>query len=147
MKPTETIDYHIKLLWHSISNLYNQLAQKFDLTQATGFVLLNIDKEKGTPATRIAPLMGMKATSLSRILKKMEEEGLIERKKGETDKRMVNIHLTDKGVEKQQIAKTVVREFNEYLLEQMKEEVVDSYFRSVKSINSITENYKLKKLG
>ena len=72
MKPTETIDFHIKSAWLGIANLYNQLATKHQLSQATGFVLLNISEE-GTAATKIAPLMGMKSTSLSRILKKMEK--------------------------------------------------------------------------
>ena len=147
MKPSETIDYHIKLLWHSISNLYNQLAQEFDLTQATGYVLLNIDLERGTPATKIAPLMGMKATSLSRILRKMEDDKLIHRKKDKSDGRLVKIHLTEKGVKKQLIAKKVVREFNEYLISEMEKKELENYFQSIKSIGKITENYKLKKLG
>ena len=47
---------------------------------ATGFTLLSIDPEKGTPSTALGPKMGMEATSLSRILKTMEEKGLITRK-------------------------------------------------------------------
>ena len=44
---------------------------------ATGFALLSIDPEKGTPSTSLGPKMGMEATSLSRTLKTMEEKGLI----------------------------------------------------------------------
>ena len=115
MNPQDTVDYHIKMTWHSIVNLYNQIALNHDLTQAIGFVLLYIDK-LGTPATKIAPLMGMKGTSLSRIFKKMEEDGLICRKKESTDGRQVIIHLTTKGIQKKKIARKVVREFNEYII-------------------------------
>ena len=142
----ETVDLHIKVLWHSISNLYNQLAQEHDLSQATGFVLLNIDQKEGSPATKIAPLMGMKSTSLSRILKKMEDDALIYRKKGNDDGRMVKIHLTESGIEKKRIAKSVVREFNQYIIDRMDEKELECYFESMKSINRITEEYKIEKL-
>jgi hypothetical protein len=36
---------------------------------AIGFALLSIDKDKGTPATKISARMGMEATSLTRTLK------------------------------------------------------------------------------
>lgn len=147
MKPTETIDYHIKILWHSISNLYNQIAQEFDLTQATGYALLNIDSEKGVQATKIAPLMGMKSTSLSRMLKKMESDDLIYRKKDETDGRSVNIYLTEKGEEKKKVARQVVREFNEYLLKHLDKDMMKHYFDAMCSIKNITEEYKQLKLA
>jgi len=146
MKPTETVDYHIKFLWHSISNLYNQIAQEFDLTQATGFALLNIDSAEGVAATKIAPLMGMKATSLSRMLKKMEGDNLIYKKKCENDGRSVKIHLTEQGLEKKKIAKNVVLEFNEYMLERIDQSDLKQYFETMRSITKITEDYKNLKL-
>ena len=146
MKPTETVDYHIKFLWHSISNLYNQIAQEFDLTQATGFALLNIDSNEGVAATKIAPLMGMKATSLSRMLKKMEGDNLIYKKKCENDGRSVKIHLTEQGLEKKKIAKNVVLEFNEYMLERIDQSDLKQYFETMRSITKITEDYKNLKL-
>lgn len=95
-----TIDYQIKSTWHGIFKMYNQVAAKHGSTQAAGYFLLTISKE-GTPATSIAPLMGMEATSMSRIIKSMEDKGLIFRKQDEKDKRMVRIFLTPEGVEKE----------------------------------------------
>lgn len=146
MHPTKTIDYHIKLLWHSMSNLYNNIASEFDLTQAMGYALLNIDSENGIPATKIAPLMGMKATSLSRLLRKMEDEALIFKKKDDTDGRMVKIHLTEKGEAKKTIAKKVVREFNEFLIDKLSKKELEQYFTTMSSIKDITEEYKILKL-
>ena len=146
MKPAETVDYHVKFLWHSISNLYNQIAQEFDLTQATGYALLNIDSTQGIAATRIAPLMGMKATSLSRMLKKMESDDLIYKKKSENDGRSVKIHLTKKGEEKKKIARKVVIEFNEYMIDRIDKSDLKKYFDTMQSITEITEEYKNLKL-
>jgi DNA-binding MarR family transcriptional regulator len=77
MTPEETVDYNIKVAWHAISRMYNTQAAKHDITTSIGFVLLNIDQENGTPATKIAPLLGLETRSLTRILRSMEERGLI----------------------------------------------------------------------
>lgn len=144
MKPTETIDFHIKSAWLGIANLYNQLATKHQLSQATGFVLLNISEE-GTAATKIAPLMGMKSTSLSRILKKMENDGLIKRKADKKDRRSVIIHLTKKGGKKKQVAKEVVKNYNQYILDHFDDEEKECFFHVMGKIGQLTEEYKSKK--
>lgn len=118
MKLQETVDYHIKSTWHALTRMYNNIASKYDLSQTIGYVLINIEKE-GTPATKIAPLMGMEPTSLSRLLKSMETRGLIYRKGDEEDKRVVRIFLTDEGIEKRKLAKETVLNFNEKLLKRI----------------------------
>ena len=97
VKPEETIDFHIKRTWQSISKMYNELASDYGASMATGYVLLNIDLEEGTPSTALGPKMGMEATSLSRTLKSLEEKKLIERKPNPIDGRSVLIYLTDRG--------------------------------------------------
>ncbi len=111
----ETVDFHIKSTWHSITRMYNLIAAQYGLSQTIGYVLINIEKE-GTPATKIAPLMGMEPTSLSRLLKNMEESGLIFRKGDKTDKRIVRIFLTEKGVVARKISKETILNFNDELL-------------------------------
>ncbi|RLD65912.1 MAG: MarR family transcriptional regulator [Bacteroidetes bacterium] len=114
----ETVDFHIKSTWHSITRMYNLIAAQYGLSQTIGYVLINIEKE-GTPATKIAPLMGMEPTSLSRLLKNMEESGLIFRKGDKTDKRIVRIFLTEKGVVARKISKETILNFNDELLKKM----------------------------
>lgn len=136
-----TIDYQIKSTWHGIFKMYNQVAAKYGTTQATGYFLLTISKE-GTPATSIAPLMGMEATSMSRIIKSLEEKNLIYRKQDEVDKRMVRIFLTPEGVEKRKIAKKVVEGFNELILEEIPQSKLQVFFEVMDSINKTVEKYK-----
>ena len=109
------IDFVVRHLWHKISRMYNQKANEHGLTVSIGFILLNIDKD-GTPSTQLGPKMGMEPTSLSRTLKTMEEKGLIYRKSDDKDKRKVLIFLTEEGVAKRKIAKTVILDFNERLI-------------------------------
>jgi len=68
-KRKPTVCSNIKFAWHAIARLYNEQGSKYGVTTSVGFVLLNIDKEDGVPATKIAPMLGMEAHGLSRILK------------------------------------------------------------------------------
>ncbi len=123
MELKKTVDFHIKSTWHAITRMYNNIASKYDISQTIGYVLINIAKE-GTPATKIAPLMGMEPTSLSRLLKNMEAKGLIYRKGDEEDKRIVRIYLTDEGIAKRKIAKQTILNFNEKLMQHLSNEDV-----------------------
>ncbi|MDX5447076.1 MAG: MarR family winged helix-turn-helix transcriptional regulator [Bacteroidota bacterium] len=142
MKPEQTVDFHIKYTWQAIAKMYNEVAGNYGTTMATGYVLLNVDLEKGTPSTSLGPKMGMEATSLSRILKSMEEKGLIERRPHPQDKRSVLIFLTPFGVEKREDAKRAVLDFNNQVREILSEEELQSFFRIMNKINQVVINKK-----
>lgn len=116
----ETIDYLLKSAWQNVFNKYNQIAAEYGITQAIGYMLINIEDE-GTPVSKLAGLHGVKATSLSRMLNNMEELGLIYREMAPSDKRSNIVRLTEFGKDKRKIAKGVVKKFNEYLNEQFSE--------------------------
>lgn len=143
MRPEETIDFHIKYTWQNIHRMYNNVAAKFGATMAVGFVLLNIDLENGTPSTSLGPKMGMEATSLSRILKSMDEKGLIERKPNPVDGRSVLICLTPFGLEKREDAKAAVITFNQTLFNHVEQEDLDAFFKVINTINSLIDNKKI----
>ncbi len=124
----ETVDYHIKSTWHSITRMYNLIATQYGLSQTIGYVLINIEKE-GTPATKIAPLMGMEPTSLSRLLKNMEDNGLIFRRGDQTDKRVVRIFLTEKGVAARKISKKTILDFNDKLLKKINKADLQTFIK------------------
>jgi DNA-binding MarR family transcriptional regulator len=143
MKREETVDFNIKYSWHLISRMYNTEAQSHGITTAIGFVLLNIDQEKGTPATKIAPLLGMEPRSLTRMLKSLEERKLIYRKNDKEDKRMVRIFLTEEGKGKREIAKLTVRHFNNFIKISIPESDLEIFFKVLKKINHMIENEQI----
>ncbi|MBX2964925.1 MAG: MarR family transcriptional regulator [Cyclobacteriaceae bacterium] len=139
MKREETIDYHIRAAWHGIARMYNQQAVKYNVTMAIGFVLLNIDVEHGTPATKIAPLMGLEPRSLTRLLKTLEEQGAIYREVDKNDKRSVRIFLTEEGKKGRERSKETVLRFNEAVREEIPEEKLKVFFDVIQNISSIIE--------
>lgn len=137
MRKEETIDYHIKSCWHSISRIYNQKAQIEGITGSMGFVLININSSEGTAATKIAPMMGLESRSLTRILKAMEQKQLIEKHPDTKDGRSVRIFLTPAGREKKMVAVKTIKEFNEKIRDALTDEEINSFFKLFEKIHSV----------
>ena len=133
----ETFDYQIKTCWHSISRMYNQKAMGEEITTSIGFVLININSKEGTPATKIAPMMGLESRSLTRILKNMENKGLIYKKSDQTDRRSVRVYLTEKGKEKKNISVQTINEFNELVRSALNKNELTCFFSTFEKINRI----------
>lgn len=140
-----TLDYLLRSTWMAVAKMYNEEAKKKGSTMATGFTLLSIDPEEGTPSTSLGPRMGMEATSLSRTLKVMEEKGLIARKKNPDDGRSVLIHLTEFGIEMRDFSKEVVLKFDTAIRENVSEEKLEIFMEVFHIINELISNKKIYK--
>lgn len=128
MKLNETIEFYIRTTSLALSRMYNSIAAKYGITQTIGYILTYVSRE-GTPSTRLAQLLGMKNSSLTRLLKKMEKDGCIYRKVSPEDKRVVKIFLTEKGVARRKIAKKTVLDFNQKLLNKVDEQEMEIFFK------------------
>jgi DNA-binding MarR family transcriptional regulator len=145
MKREETVDYHIKSSWHAISRMYNQQAVLEGFTTAIGFVFININSKDGTPATKIAPQIGLETRSLTRMLKTMEEKGLIFKKPDLVDKRSVRIYLTEEGKRKKEISITTIRGFNEQVRTVVAQEELDIFFSVFEKIQGVIDHVQSEK--
>lgn len=139
----KTIDYILRTTWLTVQKMYNEEAAKFESTMATGFTLLSIDPEKGTPSTALGPKMGMEATSLSRILKTMEKRELIERHPNPDDGRGVIITLTEFGREKRNYSKEKVLTFNDAIKNSVSEEKLNHFYEVAEVITDMVSNKKI----
>jgi MarR family transcriptional regulator, organic hydroperoxide resistance regulator len=140
MKKEETIDFHIKWTWHAISRMYNVYAAQKDMTMSIGYVLLNIDAEKGTPATKIGPSIGMEPRSLTRMLKSLEEKGWILRATDKKDKRFVNVFLTELGKKKRDFARDGVIAFNKAIQDDIPENELKMFIKTLDRIKEIVDD-------
>jgi len=129
----------------AVQKMYNEEAGTKGSTMATGFALISIDPENGTPSTALGPKMGIEATSLSRTLKKMEEQGLIDRKPNPEDGRGVLIHLTSFGKEMREFSKGVVLRFDEAVQEQICEEDIKTFKKVASTITELISNKNIYK--
>lgn len=137
MKPEETIDFHLRWTWQKFSKFYNAEAAKHHLSMAIGYILLNIDSKEGTPSTSLGPKMGMEPKSLSRTLKSMEKNGLIERRKDSNDGRITKIYLTQKGIEKRNISRNTVLNLNQNLQSKFSSQELNTFFEMMNKLKNI----------
>lgn len=135
MNIEETVDFHLRSTLFAMRRMYNLLAAENGITQGIGYALINIGKD-GIPATKIAPIMGMTSSSLSRLLKEMETNGLIYRQHDDEDKRVVRIFLTKEGLKLREKVKEVVVNFNRNLFKKVSSEEINGF---IKVNNAIKE--------
>ena len=138
-----TIEQEIRYTWLLISKMYNEEAEKFGGSMTVGFALLSLNPKEPIQSTSLGPKMGMESTSLSRTLKFMEEESLIERLPNPDDGRGILIKLTKRGIDYRNYAKDQVMKFNKTIMGDLGEEAINNFLHVINQINKLIKNKKI----
>lgn len=139
------IDLILKQTWLAVSKMYTDLAQDHDATVVQSLTLLKIDPKDGTRSTNLGPKMAIEPTSLTRIIKLLEDNGYIYKEKTTTDKREVIIKLTEKGLNSRNISKEVVLNFNKAITDRIPKEKLETFREVMSEIQKITAELNKKK--
>ena len=131
----ESVDLMLKSAWLAVSKMYSDQA----------LTLLKIDPKEGTRSTNLGPKMAIEPTSLTRIIKLLEDNGYIYKEKTTTDKREVIIKLTDKGLNSRNLSKEVVLNFNKKVLERIAPEKFEVFKEVMTDILKIANELNHKK--
>ena len=134
----QIIVHKVRSAWFEMSRMFNQVATAHDITLSVGFTLIAIYEKEGTPVTKIAPRMGMEPNSLSRILKSMEKDGLVERVPDTHDKRKVLVKLTEKGQEKRKVSIKSVFRLNNAMLDDLDPIKVKHFYEVINAVPKST---------
>lgn len=137
---TETIDSKLKTAWQVVSRMYNAEAVLHDATISMAHFLLNIDSHEGSYATDIAPRLGTESTSLTRIIRSLEDKKLITRVPDKDDKRKMRLVLTQKGKAQKELAKNIVRNFNHLAEVKLGKERLLDFYSTIDEIVSLAED-------
>ena len=79
-----------------------QLGPFADPTRGQGRILAMLKIQPEIKTRELAYLLGIRQQSLNELLNKLEKSGHVERKPSENDKRVMVVHLTEKGKKTQQ---------------------------------------------
>ena len=85
----------------------------------------------------------MEPTSLTRTIKSLEEKGLISKEKNPNDGRGVIIKLTKQGLEKRELSKKTVIQFNEKVREKISIEKLQAFYDVNDTINELINNKEI----
>ncbi|WOC51072.1 MarR family transcriptional regulator [Bergeyella porcorum] len=141
----ESIDLILKSTWLAVSKMYSEMAHNHDATVVQGLTLLKIDPKNGTKSTQLGPKMAIEPTSLTRIIKLLEDNGYIYKEKTTNDKREVLIKLTDKGINYRNVTKEIVLSFNKIIVDRIPSEKLDTFKEVMREIQNITAEFNKNK--
>ena len=141
----ENVDLMLKSVWLAVSKMYSEQASMHNSTAVQALTLLKIDPKEGTRSTNLGPKMAIEPTSLTRIIKLLEDNGYIYKEKTTSDKREVIIKLTDKGLKSRNLSKEVVVGFNKKVVEKIDSEKFAVFKEVMGDILKIANNMNNKK--
>lgn len=95
-EPDESASIEQKLLY-KLHKCIHYLHQNTPGRAGQGRILMMLDKHGSITQRQLTDLAGVRSASLSEVLAKLEQRGLIERKKNEDDKRNIDVKLTEAG--------------------------------------------------
>lgn len=144
---SQNIDLILKQTWISVQKMYSEMASEYDSTAVQALTLLKIDPKDGTRSTNLGPKMAIEPTSLTRIVKLLEDNGYIYKEKTTIDKREVIIKLTEKGINYRNISKDIVVNFNNSLIEKIPAEKLEIFREVMSEIMKISNDIYNKKLN
>ena len=145
MEKVENVDLILKSTWLAVSKMYSELANLHDATAVQALTLLKIDPKEGTRSTNLGPKMAIEPTSLTRIIKLLEDNGYIYKEKTSNDKREVIIKLTEKGLLSRNLSKEAVVNFNKAVMDRISPEKMDIFKEVMSEILMIANNLNNKK--
>jgi DNA-binding MarR family transcriptional regulator len=104
---SDQLCFKIYALSRQITALYKPLLQKLALTYPQYLVMLVLWEQGCVTVKSLGQQLLLDSGTLTPLLKRMAEMGLVQRRRSATDERVVNISLTAKGKDLQQLAVTV----------------------------------------
>lgn len=111
----QSVVFPLYLCSKELTRKYNNYLSKYDITYTQYLVLMYFYHEKESNLKRIGKVMMLDSSTLTPLLKKMENKKLIERKKSSVDERNLVITITDKGNEVANDLKKLLYEINNQL--------------------------------
>jgi len=94
---TESLAYYLSRARNLIVSEMDAALKQLDITNPQMGVLLLIWSGAATAPVELSRLLGVDPTSVTRLIDKLEDKGLAERRRSEVDRRAVNVALTKEG--------------------------------------------------
>ena len=81
----------------AMTRAYAPLLEPLGLTYPQYLTLLALWESDGVPVKRLGEQLGLDSATLTPLLKRLEAQRLVTRRRDDDDERVVRIHLTDRG--------------------------------------------------
>lgn len=144
MQRDEIIGFWLKQTVQSVSNAYTdvlqaacaRLSKPYAITPPQFFTLGLLEHEQGLPIGTLAQHLALDASVVTGIIKRLEQQGLVERVHDRTDYRLVRLHLTTEGQELIHALWPVAMTFNQRLLQGFSQEEREKFLEQLAHIRA-----------
>ncbi|WP_042259618.1 MarR family winged helix-turn-helix transcriptional regulator [Paraburkholderia heleia] len=96
---TESVGFRIVKARNLVVAEMDAALKDLDITGQQMGILLSLKQGVATTPFELSKLLGIDTGLMTRMLDKLEVKGLLERSRDADDRRVVNLHLTAKGLE------------------------------------------------
>lgn len=99
--------FPIYLLSKEIVNMYRPILEEFDLTYPQYLVLMVLWEKQPQSVSQLGDELHLDSGTLTPLLKRLEQKEIIKRQRAVSDERIVEISLTEKGMELREKAEVI----------------------------------------
>lgn len=114
-KLDDNIGYQLRMAYVAVRRHFEGAMERLDLTQKQTSVLWLIDANPAVSQIALANELGMDRASMMAIVDRLEERGLIVRKRSAEDGRRQELYVTAKGRKVLTQAKTAIHEHEKWM--------------------------------
>lgn len=105
--------FPIYLLSKEIVNIYRPILEEFDLTYPQYLVLMILWEKQPQSVSQLGDELHLDSGTLTPLLKRLEQKEIIKRQRAVSDERIVEISLTEKGMELREKAEVIPQRITE----------------------------------
>ena len=138
-----------ELSWHAPAGLMRSIRRWSSgrLSLVNLQVLTLLADEGPTPMSAVADALDASGASTTGIIDRMVERGLVERERGATDRRVVNVVLTETGRQLMVGLATERRERLATLLDELDDDELDALLRGSRALRLARERFVTGRTG
>ena len=111
----DSVGYQLRIAYVAVRRHFDAAMERLDLTQKQTGVLWLIDANGGVSQIALANELGMDRASMMAIIDRLEERGLVVRKRSAEDGRRQELYVTAKGRKTLAQAKTAIHEHEKWI--------------------------------
>lgn len=113
MVHTETLYALIKDVFFLLDDGDQQLFGRYTLTGSRYYILYHLGAQPGLSVSQLSTLVFCDKSNITRLVRSMEDEGLVCRHPHESDGRALRLYLTDEGARRRTAALDAHEQLNE----------------------------------
>lgn len=107
LRPESMLCFDIYATHHAVGQVYQPLLSELGLTYPQYLVMIILWEKDGQTVGQLGDRLDLASSTLTPLIKRLESQGLVTRKRDTADERKVRVHLTKAGIDLQHDASHV----------------------------------------